>query len=115
MKTKVYFNNSCLICRTEINQYKKYSEDKIDWIDISTYKNSEKETNKKCDELYRRMHILEDGEIISGAKTFLLIWSKIPRYNFLCSIFQNPVIFPIFNIIYEIIAYFLYLKSKLFR
>ena len=51
MKTKVYFNNSCSICRTEINEYKKHSEDKIEWVDISTYDNSESETNKKKDEL----------------------------------------------------------------
>ena len=53
MKTKVYFNNSCSICRTEINEYKKHSKDKIEWVDISTYKDSESETNKKTDELYR--------------------------------------------------------------
>ena len=49
MKTKVYFNNSCSICRTEINEYKKNSDEKIEWIDISTYDNSEIETNKKTD------------------------------------------------------------------
>ena len=47
MKTKVYFNNSCSICRTEINEYKKHSKDKIEWVDISTDKNSESETDKK--------------------------------------------------------------------
>ena len=49
MKTKVYFNNSCSICRTEINEYKKHSTDKIEWVDISTYKDSESETDKKTD------------------------------------------------------------------
>ena len=63
MKTKVYFNNSCSICRTEINEYKKNADEKIEWIDISTYENSEIETNKKTDQLYRRMHVLENGKI----------------------------------------------------
>ena len=115
MKTKVYFNNSCSICRTEINEYKKHSKDRIEWVDISTYKNSESETDKKTDELYRRMHVLENGKIISGAESFLIIWKQIPKYNFLCKIFKNPVIFPLFNVVYEIIAYLLYLKSKLSR
>ena len=84
MKTKVYFNNSCSICRTEINEYKKHSKDRIEWVDISTYKNSESETDKKTDELYRRMHVLENGKIISGAESFLIIWKQIPKYNFLC-------------------------------
>ena len=87
MKTKVYFNNSCSICRTEINQYKKHSGDKIEWVDISSEKNLKKETNKNTDDLYRRMHVLENGKIISGARSFLIIWKEIPRYNFLCKIF----------------------------
>ena len=114
-KTKVYFNNSCSICRAEINVYKKYSDENIEWVDISSDDNVETETKKGRDELYRRMHVLKNGQIISGAETFLIIWKKIPRYNFLYKFFNKPIIFPIFNIIYEFIAYFLYLKSKLFR
>jgi len=115
MKTKVYFNNSCGICRSEINIYKKHSDNNIEWVDISTCKNLENETNKKIDDLYRRMHVMKDGKIISGAETFLIIWEKIPRYRFLSKIFKKSIIFPVFNIIYECIAYFLYLKSKLSR
>jgi hypothetical protein len=32
---KVYFNNSCKICRSEINLYKKEKIEEIDWIDIT--------------------------------------------------------------------------------
>ena len=32
---KVYFNNSCKICRAEINLYKKEKIQEIDWIDIT--------------------------------------------------------------------------------
>ena len=115
MKTKVYFNNSCSICRAEINNYKKHCNNDIDWVDISTCKHSEKQTGLNVDNLYRRMHVIEDGKLISGSKSFLIIWEKIPKYKFLKRIFENPIILPIFNIFYEIVAYFLYLKSKLKR
>ena len=115
MKTKVYFNNSCSICRTEINLYKKHLGNKVEWVDISDSSNFENDTNKKRDELYRRMHVIENGQLITGAKSFLIIWKKIPKYNFLCKFFSNSVIFPIFNIFYEMIAFILYLKSKLLR
>ena len=115
MKTKVYFNNSCSICRTEINVYKKHLRDEIEWVDISSAADFVNDTNKEKDELYRRMHIIDDGELITGAKTFLIIWKKIPKYKYLCKLFSNPIIFPVFNIFYEIIAFILYLKSKLFR
>ena len=115
MKTKVYFNNSCSICRTEINLYKKHLGNKVEWVDISDSSNFENDTNKKRDELYRRMHVIENGQLITGAKSFLIIWKKIPKYNFLCKFFSSPIIFPIFNIFYEMIAFILYLKSKLLR
>ena len=35
---KVFFNNSCNICRTEINHYKKHSDDNIRWIDVTDNK-----------------------------------------------------------------------------
>ncbi len=50
MATKVYFNNSCSICRFEINHYKKL-ENNLEWIDISTEKKSKKDTAKNAKEL----------------------------------------------------------------
>ena len=32
---KVFFNNSCNICRAEINHYKKYSEGNVEWVDVT--------------------------------------------------------------------------------
>ena len=40
---KVYFNNSCKICRSEINLYKKENIKEIDWIDITDNSEAEKE------------------------------------------------------------------------
>ena len=41
MQTKVFFNNSCNICRVEINHYKKHADETIEWIDISNNQNAE--------------------------------------------------------------------------
>ena len=43
---KVYFNNSCKICKTEIDLYKKEKVDQIDWVDITNNQNAKLETNK---------------------------------------------------------------------
>ena len=32
---KVYFNNSCKICKAEIDLYKKEKIEEIDWVDIT--------------------------------------------------------------------------------
>ena len=109
---KVYFNNSCKICRSEINMYKKENIEDIDWIDITDNKEAEKETSKNDKELLRRLHIKENDKVIEGAEAFLYVWKRIPKYKFLYSFFKLPIIFTIFKYGYEIVAYFLYLKNK---
>lgn len=109
---KVYFNNSCKICRSEINMYKKENIEDIDWIDITDNKEAEKETSKNDKELLRRLHIKVNDQVIEGAEAFLYVWKRIPKYKFLYSFFKLPIIFTIFKYGYEIVAYFLYLKNK---
>ena len=109
---KVYFNNSCKICKAEIDLYKKEKIDGIDWIDITNNEQAEKETSKNDRQLLRRLHVKDDEKVLEGAEAFLFVWKKIPRYRFLYKFFKLPIIFTIFNYVYEIIAYFLYLKNK---
>ena len=109
---KVYYNESCSICRAEINHYKKQNIEEIDWVDITNNITAEKETLKDDKTLLRRLHVKKDGKIFSGAKAFLLVWKSIPKYKFLYSILRLPLIFQIFSFTYEVVAFFLYLKNK---
>ena len=109
---KVYYNESCSICRAEINLYKKQNIKQINWVDITNNTAAEKDTSKDDKSLLRRLHVEEDGKIFEGAKAFLLVWKKIPKYKFLYTFFKLPIIFTLFSFFYEIIAFFLYLKNK---
>ena len=112
MPVKVFFNNSCNICKMEIDHYKKHSDNSLDWIDITNNLDAEKETSKNDKELLRRLHVKENGKIIQGAEAFLYVWKKIPKYKFLYKFFKLPIIFSLFSIFYEIVAFFLYLKNR---
>ena len=109
---KVYYNESCNICRAEVNLYKKQNIKEIEWVDITNNTAAEKNTSKDNKTLLRRLHVEEGGEIFGGAKAFLLVWEKIPKYRFLYTFFKLPIIFTLFSFFYEIIAFFLYLKNK---
>ena len=109
---KVYFNNSCKICKAEIDLYKKEKVKEIDWVDITNNLTAEKETRKNDKDLLRRLHVKEGNKIIEGAEAFLYVWKKIPKYKFLYKFFKLPIIFQVFKFTYEIVAYFLYLKNK---
>ena len=109
---KVYYNKSCNICRAEINLYKKQNIEEIEWVDITNNIVAEKNTLKDNKTLLRRLHVKEDGKVFGGAKAFLLVWKKIPKYKFLYTFFKLPIIFTLFSFFYEIIAFFLYLKNR---
>jgi len=109
---KVYFNNSCKICKTEIDLYKKEKIKEIDWIDITNNNLAEKETSKNSKDLLRRLHVKDGEKVSQGAEAFLLLWKKMPKYKFLYNFFKLPIIFNIFSFFYEIIAFFLYLKNR---
>ena len=109
---KVYFNNSCNICKAEIELYKKEKIKEINWIDITNNTLASEETSKNSKELLRRLHVKEGEKVLEGAEAFLAVWKKIPKYKFLYNFFKLPFIFHIFSFVYEIIAFFLYLKNK---
>ena len=109
---KVYYNNSCKICKAEIDLYKKEKIQEIDWIDITDNNLATEETSKDSKELLRRLHVKDGGKVLEGAEAFLVLWKKMPKYKFLYNFFKLPIIFSLFSFVYEIVAFFLYLKNK---
>ena len=109
---KVYFNNSCKICKAEIDLYKKEKIKEIDWIDITNNDIAEKETSKNSKELLRRLHVKEGEKVSQGAEAFLILWESIPKYKFLYKFLKTPIIFNLFSFGYEVVAYLLFLKNK---
>ena len=109
---KVYFNNSCKICKAEIDLYKKEKINEINWVDITNNELAEKETSKDSKQLLRRLHVKDGEKVFGGAEAFLLLWKKMPKYKFLYNFFKLPIIFNIFSVVYEIVAFFLYIKNR---
>ena len=112
MKLKVFFNNSCNICKLEIDHYKKISDDSLEWVDITNNQEAMELTSKSKEELLRRLHVIENGKVVAGAKAFIIIWSNIPKYNFLAKILSFRPLYILFHYAYEFVAYFLFLKNK---
>lgn len=108
---KVLFNDSCSICSKEINHYKSI-DNNIIWIDINNLKVSYKLTGKSHKELLRRLHVVKDGKVYSGVRAFAIMWLHIPKYKWLARLVSLPFIYHISILLYEIIAFFLYLKNK---
>ena len=113
---KIYYNQSCSICNSEINYYKKKINNPLfEWVNINDNIKAYIETKKTKDQLMRRMHALVHGHLVIGAKVFLIICEEIDNFKILAKIFGNPIIYPLFFIFYEILALPLYLKAKYFK
>jgi len=113
---KIYYNQSCSICNREISFYKKkISNPLFEWVNIRNNIKAYIETKKTEDQLMRRMHAMVHGNLVVGAKVFLIIWEQIDYFRILAKIFKNPILYPIFFLVYEIVALPLYFKAKYFK
>ena len=79
---KVYFNNSCKICKAEIDLYKKEKIDEIDWVDITDNELAEKETSKDNKQLLRRLHVKDGEKVLVAPRLFYYCGKKCQNINF---------------------------------
>ena len=111
MNTKVFYNNSCSICRIEINHYKK-TKNNIEWVDINNLRKAELETQKNAKQLLRRLHTKKNNKVYSGVDAFIEMWLEIPKYSFLAKIIRKPIIYQVSWFLYEVFALILFYKNK---
>ena len=81
---KIFLIIPAIFVEAEINHYKKHSDgNNVEWIDVTNNQEAQKITSKTYRDLLRRMHVVQDGKVIDGAESFLIIWKNVPKYNFL--------------------------------
>ena len=39
------------------------------------------------------MHVIQDGKVIDGAESFLIIWKNVPKYNFYIKFLRSNLYF----------------------
>tara|TARA_Y100000591_G_C21820877_1_gene693538 strand:- start:1404 stop:1748 length:345 start_codon:yes stop_codon:yes gene_type:complete len=101
---EVYYNDTCPICKREIEIYKSKSNGIL-------YKDS----SLMDDKFNRRMHAYKNGQEFVGASAFILIWKNTDSFKWLAYFLDNKICIFLMNLIYEPLAYSLYkmhLKRK---
>ncbi len=111
MEINGYFNDSCKICRVEINHYKKINKT-IHWVDVISDKKALIDTNLTKKDLIRRLHIIKNNKVYKGLDAFLIVWGEIPRYKNLAKFASIPGIYHLGWLIYEFFALFLFYKNR---
>jgi len=96
-KIKVFYNDTCPICKREIDTYKLRSSN-IEFSDSSLMD----------DKYNRRMHAYKDGVEYVGAEAFLFVWRNTRGFKWLSYLFNNKISIIIMNLIYEPLALIIY-------
>ena len=88
---KVFFNNSCNICRAEINHYKKHSDGNLEWVDVTDNQDAQQLTSKSYKDLLRRMHVIQDGKVINVEGINFGDWVLIDGGDIIVHLFRPEV------------------------
>ncbi|WP_189499639.1 thiol-disulfide oxidoreductase DCC family protein [Algimonas arctica] len=86
----VFYDNTCPMCRSEINFYRnKSGADAINWFNVSKPSNVPRDLT--CEQAMARFHVRTiDGNIIDGGMAFVALWCQLPSFNWLGKIFSLP-------------------------
>lgn len=87
----VFYDGKCPYCRTEIKWYQLLDKKKkIHWIDITDNTANLSMHNINYDKAMSELHVIgDDGQRYVGVEGFFAIWSKLPFYRVIASLFKR--------------------------
>lgn len=109
---KVLYNDTCPVCRFEIDHYRKRSADlpiRFDTLSQATH------WGISPDQAARRLHVMQGGKLLSGMAAFRALWAVMPRYKWLARLSALPFLRQVLDAAYDHIAAPLLYRAHLRR
>ena len=101
MKINVLYNDTCPVCRYEIDHYRKGAEGLPIRFDTLS---SAPDWGITPDQAARRLHVMQDGMVLSGMAAFRALWGVMPRYRWLARVAAWPIVQPFLDFTYDRVA-----------
>ena len=98
----VIYNGQCPICAPEVRSYQRQARAAgadLDFADLNEMDLSRYDLTE--DQAAKRLHVVQDGQLISGVDAFLVIWRKLPRTKWLARVVDRPVLRPVAGWVYN--------------
>jgi predicted DCC family thiol-disulfide oxidoreductase YuxK len=113
-ETQVLYNDTCPVCRFEIDAYRKRAlahglSIRFDTLDQA------KDWGLSPDQAARQLHVLQDGKVLAGLAAFRALWSAMPGWRWLARITGWPIIRPVVSLLYSRVAAPLLYRAHLRR
>lgn len=111
---RILYNDTCPLCRFEVDGYRRAADAaaaplRFDRLDEAA------DWGLTPDQAARALHVMQDGQLLSGLPAFQAIWAHLPRWRWLARLTALPVIRPALTLIYDRIAAPLLYRAHLRR
>lgn len=106
--TQVLYNDTCPVCRFEIDSYRRLAEQRNLPIRFDRMAAAQ-DWGLSPDQAARRLHVSQNGQLLSGIPAFVALWSAMPRWRFVARLAALPGIHAAACFVYDrILAPMLY-------
>ncbi|PLL11526.1 DUF393 domain-containing protein [Tabrizicola sp. TH137] len=112
--TRILYNDTCPLCRFEIDHYRAAAAREGAPLRFDRLADAAK-WGLTEDQAARRLHVVHQGELLSGLAAFRAIWATLPRWRWLARLTGLPVIRPALTVLYDRIAAPLLYRAHLRR
>lgn len=100
---RVLYNDSCPVCRFEIDSYRRLAEGHGVAMGFDPVAKAA-DWGLTQDAAARRLHVVQEGELLSGMAAFRAIWARLPRWRWAARVTDWPVVRPAMDFLYDRIA-----------
>jgi predicted DCC family thiol-disulfide oxidoreductase YuxK len=101
----VLYNAECPICSREVDAYRRAAEASGSALRFETLTEGAPERHGLTrDEAARRLHVVRDGELLSGADAFRALWAELPRTRWLARLTGLPGVRQATGLLYDRLA-----------
>jgi predicted DCC family thiol-disulfide oxidoreductase YuxK len=109
----VFYNTRCPVCDAGITMQRNkllqaVKAGLIVFADINLEPDALAQFQASLEDVRKRLHVLDNGQLLIGADVALAVWKLTPGQAWLAFILGNPVIKPLTRLGYNILAELLY-------
>ena len=110
----VFYDDQCPLCNAEIEHYKKIkTRHAIEWLGIHASPEKIQQYGLNQTDLLKRLHAIDSqGQIVSGAAAFALIWNSLEYYRLLGVMVTRLKLIPVLDFFYGYFARWRFRKNR---
>jgi predicted DCC family thiol-disulfide oxidoreductase YuxK len=113
---ETYFNSTCPVCSTEIGRCRRVpagAGNDMAWHDINDMPEALAAYGVDIEAVRRKLHVIDrDGRLLVGVPAFAALWRELPGHRWLARIAVQPVLLPLWTVLYDALAWALYHWNK---